>query len=72
MEIVAELTPILYREKLLARLDALTRYVEKVDIPEAPGGKPSAHSIAVGALAKQLGIEPIVHIRLLDINMKLA
>ncbi|RFA95112.1 methylenetetrahydrofolate reductase [Pyrobaculum aerophilum] len=69
MEIVAELTPILDREKLLARLDALTRYVEKVDIPEAPGGKPSAHSIAVGALAKQLGIEPIVHIRLLDINM---
>ena len=69
MEIVAELTPILYREKLLARLDALTRYVERVDIPEAPGGKPSAHSIAVGALAKQLGIEPIVHIRLLDINM---
>jgi 5,10-methylenetetrahydrofolate reductase len=68
MEIIAEITPSLNKAKLVERLEAVRRYVEKVDIPEAPGGKPTAHSLAVGVLAKQLGLEPIVHIRLVDLN----
>ena len=68
MELIAELTPVVDRTKLLKKLEALKPLVDKVDIPEAPGGKPTAHSLAVGALAKQTGFEPIVHIRLLDVN----
>mgnify|MGYP001770639115 CR=1 FL=1 len=69
MEIIAELAPTLNKDLFLKHLEALRRYVEKVDIPEAPGGRPSAHSLAAGVLAKQAGLEPLVHIRLLDINM---
>lgn len=68
MEIIAEITPLRDRDKVLRKLESIKPYVEKVDIPESPGGKPTAHSLAVGALAKQLGLEPIVHIRLLDVN----
>jgi 5,10-methylenetetrahydrofolate reductase len=68
MEIIAEVTPVRDREKLLKKLEALKPLVDWIDIPEAPGGKPTAHSLAVGALAKQMGFEPIVHIRLLDVN----
>lgn len=68
MEIIAEITPVVNRDLLLKKIVAVRPYVDMVDIPEAPGGKPLAHSLAVGALAKQLGVEPIVHIRLLDVN----
>ncbi|ACB39683.1 methylenetetrahydrofolate reductase [Pyrobaculum neutrophilum] len=68
MEVIAEITPLRDRDKVLRKLEAIKPYVEKVDIPESPGGKPTAHSLAVGVLAKQLGLEPIVHIRLLDVN----
>jgi 5,10-methylenetetrahydrofolate reductase len=68
MEIIAEVTPVRDRERLLKKLEALKPLVDKIDIPEAPGGKPTAHALAVGVLAKQMGLEPIVHIRLLDVN----
>ncbi len=68
MEIIAEVTPVRDRERLLKKLEALKPLVNKIDIPEAPGGKPTAHALAVGVLAKQIGFEPIVHIRLLDMN----
>ncbi|MEZ0320098.1 MAG: 5,10-methylenetetrahydrofolate reductase [Pyrobaculum sp.] len=68
MEYIAEVAPLLDKDKLLKKLAALRRYVSWVDIPDAPGGKPSAHAIAVGALAKQQGLEPLVHLRLLDVN----
>jgi 5,10-methylenetetrahydrofolate reductase len=68
MEIIAEVTPVRDRERLLKKLEALKSLVDKIDIPEAPGGKPTAHALAVGVLAKQMGLEPIVHIRLLDVN----
>jgi len=68
MEIIAEITPVRDRAKLLKKLETLKPLVDRVDIPEAPGGKPAAHSLAAGALAKQMGFEPIVHIRLLDVN----
>ncbi|MCI4447453.1 MAG: methylenetetrahydrofolate reductase [Pyrobaculum sp.] len=68
MEIIAEVTPVRDRERLLKKLEALKPLVNKIDIPEAPGGKPTAHALAVGVLAKQMGLEPIVHIRLLDVN----
>jgi 5,10-methylenetetrahydrofolate reductase len=68
MEIIAEVTPVRDRERLLKKLEALRPLVDKIDIPEAPGGKPTAHALAVGVLAKQMGFEPIVHIRLLDVN----
>jgi len=68
MEIIAEVAPVRDRAKLLKKLEALKPLVDKIDIPEAPGGQPTAHSLAVGALAKQIGFEPIVHIRLLDVN----
>ena len=68
MEIIAEVTPVTDRGRLLKKLEALRPLVNKIDIPEAPGGKPTAHALAVGVLAKQMGFEPIVHIRLLDVN----
>jgi len=68
MEIIAEITPSLNRDLLLKKLVGLKAFVDKVDIPEAPGGRATAHSLAVGVLAKQHGLEPIVHIRLLDVN----
>jgi 5,10-methylenetetrahydrofolate reductase len=68
MEIIAEVTPVRDRGRLLKKLEALRSLVNKIDIPEAPGGKPTAHALAVGVLAKQMGLEPIVHIRLLDVN----
>ncbi|MEM1598477.1 MAG: 5,10-methylenetetrahydrofolate reductase [Pyrobaculum sp.] len=68
MEYIAEIAPLLDKDKLLKKLAALRHYVSWVDIPEAPGGRPTAHAIAVGALAKQQGLEPIVHLRLLDVN----
>jgi 5,10-methylenetetrahydrofolate reductase len=68
MEIIAEVTPVRDRGRLLKKLEALRSLVNKIDIPEAPGGKPTAHALAVGVLAKQMGFEPIVHIRLLDVN----
>lgn len=68
MEIIAEVTPVRDRTKLLKKLEALKPLVNRIDIPEAPGGKPTAHALAVGALAKQMGFEPVVHIRLLDVN----
>jgi 5,10-methylenetetrahydrofolate reductase len=68
MEIIAEVTPVRDRERLLKKLEALRSLVNKIDIPEAPGGKPTAHALAVGVLAKQMGFEPIVHVRLLDVN----
>ncbi len=68
MEIIAEITPTPHRDLFLKRLQLLRPLVERVDIPESPGGKPTAHSLAAGALAKQTGLEPIVHIRLVDLN----
>jgi 5,10-methylenetetrahydrofolate reductase len=68
MEIIAEVTPVTDRGRLLKKLETLRPLVDKIDIPEAPGGKPTAHALAVGVLAKQMGFEPIVHIRLLDVN----
>ncbi|MEM0468250.1 MAG: 5,10-methylenetetrahydrofolate reductase [Pyrobaculum sp.] len=68
MEIIVEITPVVNKEHLLKKMEAVRPFVEAIDIPEAPGGRPLAHSLAVGALAKQLGLEPIVHIRLLDVN----
>jgi len=68
MEIIAEVAPSLNRDDFLKRLVKLKTFVDRVDIPEAPGGKAVAHSIAAGVLAKQQGLEPIVHIRLLDVN----
>ena len=68
MEIIVEITPVVNKEHLLKKMEAVRPFVDAIDIPEAPGGRPLAHSLAVGALAKQLGLEPIVHIRLLDVN----
>ena len=68
MEVVAEITSSLNRDLILKKLAKLKTLVDKVDIPEAPGGKATAHSLAVGVLAMQQGLEPIVHIRLLDVN----
>ncbi len=68
MEIIAEVTPVRDRGRLLKKLEALRPLVDKIDIPEAPGGRPTAHALAVGVLAKQMGFEPVVHIRLLDVN----
>lgn len=68
-EIIAEVTPLLNRDKLVRKLEQVSQYVHFIDIPESPGGRPTAHSIAVGVLAKRIGLEPIVHFRLLDLNM---
>ncbi|MFN3804409.1 MAG: 5,10-methylenetetrahydrofolate reductase [Pyrobaculum sp.] len=68
MEIIAEITPTPHRDLFLKRLQMLKPLVSMVDIPESPLGRPTAHALAAGALARQMGLEPIVHIRLLDLN----
>lgn len=68
MEVIAEIAPTPHRDLFLKRLQILKPLVSIVDIPESPLGRPTAHALAAGALARQIGLEPIVHIRLLDLN----
>lgn len=69
MRIIAELPPSISREVLINRIKAISQYTSYVDIPDSPMGKPSAHAIAVGVLAKEGGLAPIVHMRLRDLNL---
>jgi 5,10-methylenetetrahydrofolate reductase len=68
MEIIAEVVPSRNKTAFLQKLSSLKSLVDRVDIPEAPCGRPIAHSIAACALAKQMGLEPILHLRLADLN----
>lgn len=69
MKIIAELPPSTSKDVVINRIHAISRYTDYVDIPDSPGGKPSAHAIAVGVIAKESGLLPIVHIRLRDLNL---
>lgn len=69
MELIAELPPAKSRDVLIKRIEALRDYVEIVDVPDSPLGRPSAHAVAVSYLARELGLETITHIRVRDLNM---
>lgn len=69
MRIIAELPPSLSREILTYRIRAISQYTEYVDVPDSPMGKPSAHAMAIGVLAKESGLTPIVHMRIRDLNL---
>ena len=69
MRIIAELPPSTSRRAVVSRAKAVSDYTDMVDVPDSPGGRPSAHAIAVAYLAKEVGLTPIVHIRLSDLNM---
>lgn len=70
MRIIAELEPTRNNKRLLERVKALAPYVDAVDIPDAPLGKPlaAAYVIAAYLAAKYPGIDFIPHIRVGDMN----
>ncbi|CCC82177.1 5,10-methylenetetrahydrofolate reductase [Thermoproteus tenax] len=69
MKIIAELPPSASRETLARRVSLVLNYTDIVDIPDSPGGRPSAHAIAVAYIAKNMGASPITHMRIRDINL---
>lgn len=38
MEIIVEITPVVNKEHLLKKMEAVRPFVDAIDIPEAPGG----------------------------------
>ncbi|MGC8582467.1 MAG: 5,10-methylenetetrahydrofolate reductase [Thermoproteus sp.] len=68
MRIIAELPPSASRRVVVSRARAISDYTDTVDIPDSPGGRPSAHAIAVAYVTKEVGLTPIAHIRLRDLN----
>ena len=69
MEIIAELTVPRTREALIERALAVARYADSLDLPEAPMGRPTAHSIAAAHLVmEEAGIDAVAHMRLADLN----
>lgn len=69
MRPIAELPPVKNKEILMKRIRAIRELVEEVDVPDSPLGRPSAHAIAVASLALQAGLDPIMHMRIRDINL---
>ncbi|MEZ0248661.1 MAG: 5,10-methylenetetrahydrofolate reductase [Thermoproteus sp.] len=69
MKIIAELLPSTSRTVVMRRAKAISDYTNLVDIPDSPGGRPSAHAVAVAYIAKESGLDPIAHIRLRDLNL---
>ncbi len=69
MEVIAEVPVPRSREALLERALETARYADSLDLPEAPMGRPTAHSIAAAHLVmEEIGIEAVAHIRLADLN----
>ncbi len=64
-----ELEPTTKREKLLEQLLNLKGLVEKINVPDKPMGQLKPSSLAVAILTKELGFEPVLHLRSIDRNL---
>jgi 5,10-methylenetetrahydrofolate reductase len=68
-EVWVEVPPSRKPEKLVRIARMIRGLVDAVDVPEAPMGRPSAHSIAVAHVVSREAMVPAVaNIRLLDVN----
>jgi 5,10-methylenetetrahydrofolate reductase len=68
-EIWVEIPPSRNPSKLTRVARLIRGLVDKIDVPEAPMGQPSAHAVAVAhVLSKEAMVPAIANIRLLDIN----
>ena len=70
MRVIAELEPTRNNKKLLERAKALAPYVDAIDIPDAPMGRPlaAAYILAAYLAAQYPRIAFIPHIRVGDMN----
>lgn len=63
-----EIEPTSKREKLVEQFLKLKGLVDKVNVPENPLGQLKPSSLAISILAKELGLEPVLHLRSRDRN----
>ncbi len=57
------------REKLVEQLLNLKGLMEKINVPDKPMGQLKPSSLAVAILTKELGFEPVLHLRSIDRNL---
>jgi len=57
------------REKIVNQIMLLSNVVDKFNVPDNPMGHVKANSLAVSILLKQLGLEPVMHLRVIDRNL---
>lgn len=63
-----EIEPTSKREKLVEQFLKLKGLVDKINVPENPLGQLKPSSLAISILAKELGLEPVLHLRTRDRN----
>lgn len=68
MAIHYEIEPTSKREKIIEQVLNLKDLVDKINVPENPLGLSKPSSLAISILIKELGMEPIMHLRTRDRN----
>lgn|GEM_PF-551142 len=64
-----EIEPTSKREKLIDQFLKLKGLIDKLNVPENPLGQLKPASLAISILAKEMGIEPVMHLRAADRNL---
>jgi len=64
-----EIEPTTKREKLVHQILNLKGLIDKLNVPENPLGQLKPSSLAISILAKELGVEPVLHLRAADRNL---
>jgi 5,10-methylenetetrahydrofolate reductase len=69
LKIHYELDPSTKKEKIVDQVRFLHGLVDKINVPDNPMGYIKASSLAVSIFLKQIGFEPVMHIRAIDRTM---